>query len=50
MPNEWDKKYKKFHKDVTGFLAKGKNAHDDAPDTLTGIFEKMNKGKKKRIF
>ena len=50
MPNDWDKKYKKFHKDVTGFLAKGKNAHDDAPDTLTGIYEKMNKGKKKRIF
>ena len=50
MPEGWESRYKKFHKDVTGFLAKGKNAHDDASDCLTGIYEKMQKGKKKRIF
>jgi predicted phage terminase large subunit-like protein len=49
MPEGWESRYKKFHKDVTGFLAKGKNAHDDAPDTLTGIYEKMQKGKR-RVF
>ena len=50
MPEGWESRHKKFHKDVTGFLAKGKNAHDDAPDTLTGIYEKMQRGTKKRIF
>ena len=50
MPEGWESRYKKFHKDITGFLAKGKNAHDDAADTLTGIYEKMNKATKKRIF
>jgi predicted phage terminase large subunit-like protein len=49
MPEGWESKHKKFHKDVTGYLAKGINAHDDAPDTLTGIYEKMQKGKR-RIF
>ena len=50
MPEGWESRYKKFHKDITGFLAKGKNAHDDAADTLTGIYEKMNKTTKRRIF
>lgn len=50
MPEGWESRHKKFHKDVTGFLAKGKNAHDDAPDTLTGIYEKMQRGTKKRVF
>jgi len=50
FPEGWESRYKKFHKDITGFLAKGKNAHDDAADTLTGIYEKMNKATKKRIF
>lgn len=50
MPEGWESRYKKFHKDVTGFLAKGKNAHDDAPDTLTGIFEKLDRPKVSQIF
>ena len=50
MPEGWESRYKKFHKDVTGYLAKGKNAHDDGPDTLTGIYEKMQRGSKQRVF
>ena len=45
MPEGWEYKYKKFYKDVTSYLAKGKNAHDDAPDVLTGIYENLNKPK-----
>lgn len=50
MPEGWESRYKKFHKDVTGYLAKGKNKNDDAPDTLTGIFEKMDRPKVSLIF
>lgn len=50
MPYDWETRFKKFNKDVTGFLAKGKNPHDDAPDTLTGVYEKSLKTNKTRIF
>lgn len=51
MPYDWATRFPKFHKQVTGFLSKvEKNNHDDAEDTLTGIYEKMQKGTKKRIF
>lgn len=43
MPEGWGSKFPKFHKHLTGYLAKGKNAHDDAPDALTGVFEKSLK-------
>ena len=50
MPYDWATRFKKFNKDVTGFLAKGRNPHDDAPDTLTGVYEKSVKTNKVRIF
>ena len=50
MPYDWETRFKKFSKDVTGYLAKGRNAHDDAPDTLTGVYEKSVKTNKVRIF
>ena len=41
MPFGWETRYPKFYQQVTGFLRNFKgNAHDDAPDTLTGIAEK----------
>lgn len=43
FPEGWDKRWPLFYKHVTAYSAKGKNAHDDAPDTLTGIVEFFGK-------
>lgn len=40
MPDNWEYLFPKFHKDVTQFLKAGGNAHDDAPDALTGCVER----------
>lgn len=50
MPEGWKKKYPEFYEAVKRYQRKGKNAHDDAPDALTGLVEFINgdvKGKKK---
>ena len=39
FPEGWDYRWPLFHKHVTSYSAKGKNANDDAQDTLTGIAE-----------
>lgn len=39
FPVGWKERWPKFYKHVTGYLAKGKNAFDDGPDTLTGMAE-----------
>lgn len=41
FPINWKSRWSKFAKDVLDYSLLGKNQHDDAPDTLTGIFEKM---------
>ncbi len=41
MPDNWNKLFPKFYKDVTEYQRQGKNEHDDAPDTLTAIVERM---------
>ena len=41
MPFDWGTRFPAFYEAVTGFLRNFKaNAHDDAPDVLTGIIEK----------
>jgi predicted phage terminase large subunit-like protein len=42
MPDNWHIRWPEFYDDVTNYMAKGKNAHDDAQDVLTGIVEKLN--------
>lgn len=42
MPEDWNKKYSQFYKDILSYQRKGKNAHDDAPDALTGFVELIN--------
>jgi predicted phage terminase large subunit-like protein len=42
MPEGWEKKYPKFYEDIRKYQRKGKNKHDDGPDTLTGIVEVIN--------
>ena len=39
MPLDWKKRFPKFARDLTGYLRVGTNAHDDAPDALTGSIE-----------
>lgn len=41
MPADWRYKWPEFHRDVTKYQREGQNAHDDAPDVLTGIAETM---------
>lgn len=41
FPQGWEHLYPKFYKDITQYKKVGKNAHDDAPDALTGTVEKI---------
>lgn len=38
-PEGWETMFPKFANTVKGYMAKGKNKHDDAPDALTMIIE-----------
>jgi len=42
FPANWKDRWPEFYNHVTGYLKSGKNKHDDAPDVLAGIYEKMN--------
>jgi len=44
FPSGWKQKWPLFAKDVLTYRKEGNNAHDDAPDTLTGIVEKYGQG------
>lgn len=39
FPRGWDRMWPDFYQAVTGYMKVGKNAHDDAPDALTGCVE-----------
>lgn len=41
MPPQWIKKYPEFAKQLLTYQRKGKNLHDDAPDVLASIYEKV---------
>src|SRR5699024_8468065 len=40
MPEGWETLYPEFYAEISGFRKKGKNAHDDGADCLTGCVEK----------
>ena len=42
MPKNWRDRWPQFAADITKYQREGKNAHDDGPDALTGIAEKIN--------
>ncbi|MCI5708681.1 phage terminase large subunit [Veillonella caviae] len=42
FPKNWRDKWPQFASDIMKYQREGKNAHDDAPDALTGIAEKIN--------
>jgi len=39
MPMDWKERFPAFAHDLIGYLRTGGNAHDDAPDALTGAIE-----------
>ena len=41
MPRNWENRFDKFAKDVYKYISGGKNAHDDGPDCLTRIAERL---------
>lgn len=41
MPYNWKRKYPEFYKQLTSYQKKGKNKHDDAPDVLAAIYERV---------
>ena len=43
MPERWNVLFPQFYKAITGYKKEGGNAHDDAPDALTGTVERRSK-------
>lgn len=39
FPFNWQERWPEFAHDITSYQKEGKNAHDDAPDCLTGVYE-----------
>lgn len=39
FPVNWQDRWADFAADISRYQKEGKNAHDDAPDTLTGVYE-----------
>lgn len=50
MPPNWHSKHKDFYLNVTTYQAKGKNAHDDAPDVLASLYEHATAKKKPTVY
>lgn len=49
MPQGWKKLFPEFSTAICGYLKAGKNAHDDAPDALTGTIERRQKHKTSNV-
>lgn len=43
FPLNWRDRWPDFYTALTTYQAKGKNAHDDAPDAFTGLYEMLDK-------
>ena len=39
FPVNWEDRFPDFANDIKRYQREGKNAHDDAPDALTGVYE-----------
>ena len=42
FPTNWKDRWPEYYRAMTRYQREGKNAHDDAPDSTTGIAEKIN--------
>lgn len=45
FPSDWMYRWKEYHRDMTKYQRVGANAHDDAPDATTGVYEYLPKHK-----
>lgn len=45
FPSDWERRWPEFAYCIRNYRKEGRNAHDDAPDALTGTFEKRGKHK-----
>lgn len=43
FPTDWERRWPEFARAIKSYRKEGRNAHDDAPDALTGTFEKRGK-------
>lgn len=50
FPSGWDRRWPDFYQAIAGYMKEGRNAHDDAPDALTGCVEKRDKSRKKNTY
>lgn len=46
FPNNWDSLFPEYYRDMVKYQRTGKNAHDDAPDATTGVYEYLPKNEK----
>lgn len=44
FPEDWEIRWREFANAIKSFRKEGRNAHDDAPDVLTGMCENFGKG------
>ncbi|WPC08616.1 phage terminase large subunit [Globicatella sp. PHS-GS-PNBC-21-1553] len=42
FPTDWEHSWRDLYDDLMSYQREGKNKHDDAPDAITGIYDKMN--------
>lgn len=49
FPVNWKDRWAEFYEHITTFQREGKNAHDDAEDALSGVWEKLESNKKMQI-
>ena len=48
FPSDWAERWPRFFEAMVGYMRKGKNEHDDAPDTVTGLAEYIQHGAERR--
>lgn len=46
FPADWDRRWRDYWRDMVRYQRTGKNAHDDAQDATTGVYEYLPKKKK----
>lgn len=49
-PKDWHNQWPEFHKSMTTYKKEGKNLHDDAQDTITGIAEDVTNKTSRRAY
>ncbi|MCM1141238.1 MAG: phage terminase large subunit, partial [Muribaculum sp.] len=49
FPSDWEKRWPQFAQAVKAYRKVGRNAHDDAPDVLTGMVENFRIGENQGV-